>query len=91
MLILCVERMLAMRERLPGLLSFSIMITSVSTTKVPRDSKMARALRGITYDHANDRVVDGVRNGESVNIDTIRGQRVANFRERSGFVGQKYR
>ena len=45
---------------------------------------------GITYDHANDRVVDGVRNGESVNIDTIRGQRVANFRERSGFVGQKY-
>ena len=45
MLILCVERTFAIRERLPGLLSFSIMSTSVSTTNVPRDSKMARAFR----------------------------------------------
>jgi hypothetical protein len=35
-------------------------------------------------------VVNGVRNGESVNIDTIRGQGVTNFRERSGFVGEEY-
>ena len=52
--------------------------------------KDGERLSGITYDHANDRVVDGVRNGESVNIDTIRGQRVANFSERSGLVREKY-
>ena len=76
----------------PGLLSVSIMSTSVSSASIPASPKKAqRLLRIAHYDSHGGMFAPGFQNSEGVNVDLSFRQRFANLRERARVIDERNR
>ncbi len=85
------ERALAMRERLPGLLSFSIIENVIFENERAARLEHRERAGGIAHDHADDRMVGGVGNGESVDVHALGGEGVTHFGQRARLIGDEDR